>query len=118
MSALVCLDCGQRYKRNAGHCRGGRYEGCCSSFDTTAGFDAHRTGGYAVPGERRCLTPEERIALGWTQTPTGFWRSPRDERNADKIRRRVGGSVPGASEGAGLDLRSTPAVSEALEANR
>jgi hypothetical protein len=94
---LVCPDCGQRYKANAGHCRGGRFGGCCSSFATGSGFDEHRTGDHA-DGTRRCLTVEERREAGWAQRPGGFWASPRDEARAAALRAAGGVWQAGAPQ--------------------
>jgi hypothetical protein len=38
---------------------------CGEPFQSQGLFDRHRVGRY-VPDERRCLTPEEMRAKGWT----------------------------------------------------
>lgn len=73
---LVCLDCGGRFSgsdRAGGHCRGGKYGGCCKSFRSLGGFDKHRTGPHE---DRRCLTSEELLAKGWTCDGDSIWRMP------------------------------------------
>lgn len=115
MSALQCPDCGQDYQKNAGHCRGGKYGGCCSSFDTVSGFDAHRTGDYSPSNPRRCLTRDEMIAAGWHHTERGYWRSPADQRSRERARARYADSSVGGrsqSHGTGEPLpECQPAVS-------
>ena len=106
-AALTCPDCGQSYDKRAGHCRGGAYGGCCVSFATMAGFDAHRTGPY---DDRRCLALEERIAAGWHTDERGYWRSPADDKAADAVRARFkrGASGQTAPETPGLAPSATP----------
>lgn len=53
---MICSDCGKHYTPNGGHCRGGKYGGCCESFSSISTFDRHRTGPHDA---RRCLTPSE-----------------------------------------------------------
>lgn len=71
----VKLDCGPCHKcsrkfpgsdRNGGHC-----STCHLSFASQTGFDKHRVGQFenhttGKPNTRRCLTPEEMLAKGWT----------------------------------------------------
>lgn len=74
-SNLTCPDCKQDYSgtdRSGGHCRGG-YGGCCQSFASNNSADKHRTGPH---GQRRCLTPDELTAKGWTRDERGAWRTP------------------------------------------
>lgn len=75
----TCATCGRMFNgsdRSGGHCRGGGYGGCCESFRSLTGFDKHRTGPYDVPGGRRCLTPDEMSAKGWTVDGNHTWRMP------------------------------------------
>jgi hypothetical protein len=75
---LTCPDCGQAYsgaQRGGGHCHGGKYGGCCQSFRSQRTADAHRTGPYNPAGQRRCLTPDEMRAKGWTRDDAGMWRA-------------------------------------------
>lgn len=74
MAALVCTDCGQVYKAIAGHCRGGRWGGCCRSFYANRDFDAHRSGAF-TPAARRCLSDTELGDRGWQHLGV-FWASP------------------------------------------
>lgn len=60
---------------SGGHCKGGDFGGCCQSFTSLSGFDRHRTGRHE-PNERRCLTPDELLAKGWTVDEAGAWRLP------------------------------------------
>ena len=63
---------------------------CGKVFNTTNGFDKHRTGGYGeftyapgdrwranpigrTPSTRRCMTTEEMLAIGMVLKPTGRW---------------------------------------------
>jgi hypothetical protein len=70
----ACPDCGQTYRATAGHCRGGRFGGCCRSFEESQDFDRHRTGGFH-DGSRRCLTDAEMVEKGWTRVEHR-WLSP------------------------------------------
>lgn len=81
-----CDDCRRPFKANAGHCRGGRYGGCCKSFASGVDFDLHRTGDFGIPGDRRCLTSEEMLKIGWILEDEYFWRSPRSQKNRDRVR--------------------------------
>ena len=71
----ACPECGRRYSghdSSGGHCRGGAYGGCCYSFRSNTTASAHRVG----PGTaRRCLTPDEMRAKGWTCDDNGTWRA-------------------------------------------
>ena len=74
-----CPDCDRKFNgsdRSGGHCRGGGYGGCCESFRSLGGFDKHRTGPHEPTGQRRCLTPDEMIAKGWTVDDNHTWRMP------------------------------------------
>lgn len=74
---LTCPDCHQRFTQKAGHCRGGRYGGCCRSFASsvpTNGSDPHRVGG-------RCLTDDELLERGWGLDPDGMWVTPQGMRD-------------------------------------
>lgn len=78
----TCPDCGQGYSgadRSGGHCRGGGYGGCCQSFASNYAGEKHRTGRYDA--QRRCLTPDELTAKGWTQDESGAWRTPAPANN-------------------------------------
>lgn len=101
MSGLKCDICGQNYRPVAGHCRGGRWGGCCTSFAAGVDFDAHRTGAYEG-GARRCLSREEMRAAGWVveDTPSGYpaegaaeaagvyWASPKTVKSRQRMARR------------------------------
>lgn len=58
---------------------------CGEYFASARGFDRHRIGPYAKPGEwqgtRRCLTLAELQARGWERNPRGFLLTP-DPRRA------------------------------------
>ena len=61
--------------------------GCGELFNSTSIFDLHRTGTYAKPGEmrgnRRCMTPAEMTARGYSHNAAGFWiREARQARTA------------------------------------
>lgn len=74
----TCPECGQRYdgrQRSGGHCRGGRYGGCCQTFANNASADAHRVGPYEPRNARRCLTPQEMLDKGWRLTDRGWNKS-------------------------------------------
>ena len=75
MPAGTCPYCKQSYSAVAGHCTGGPFSGCCSSFASTGGFERHLVRDM---GERtrRCLTRIERLDLGWTQDRRGYWVVP------------------------------------------
>jgi hypothetical protein len=74
----VCSDCNQTYRATAGHCRGGRYGGCCRSFESSKDFDHHRTGAFH-DDSRRCLSDAELIEKGWTRVEHR-WLSPQGAR--------------------------------------
>ena len=76
-----CQECGAQFNgsdSSGGHCKGGRFGGCCQSFTSLTGFDRHRTGPYT---DRRCLTPDELTAKGWTRDEHGAWRTPAPKTN-------------------------------------
>ena len=53
---------------------------CREKFNSTAAFDAHRTGTYDLTAPhygRRCLTVAEMVAKGMAKNPKGFWLTPR-----------------------------------------
>ncbi len=80
MAANACPDCGQGYRSGAGHCRGGKYGGCCRSFRGTLDFDRHRTGPH--DGARRCRTDAELLDAHWVKTDyplPDLWASPRTQ---------------------------------------
>lgn len=93
---LTCPDCHTAYLRNAGHCRGGRYAGCCKSWRTGSDFDAHRTGDIAT-GTRRCLTTDELLTAGW-EYRDGLWTSPKSLADAERGRRLAPSRVRGSSQ--------------------
>jgi hypothetical protein len=45
---------------------------CGEYFNSVYAFDGHRTGDYS-DGTRRCLTPAELRAKGWTHNARGLW---------------------------------------------
>ena len=47
---------------------------CGEYFNSSFGFEEHRSGKVGTP-ERRCLTPEELTAEGWAKNGTGHWIS-------------------------------------------
>jgi hypothetical protein len=74
----ACAACGQGFRSVAGHCAGGRLDGCCRSFRGAKDFDKHRTGGHS-DGTRRCKSDAELLAQGWVQVHDilpGLWASP------------------------------------------
>lgn len=79
----ACPDCQRQYRAVAGHCRGGKYGGCCRSFRGTKDFDAHRVGAFH-DGSRRCLTDAEMLDKGWIQTD-GLWASPYTQADALRV---------------------------------
>lgn len=54
---------------------------CGHTFGGGTGFNAHRVGEYAKPGQwqgtRRCRTPAEIRAGGLAQDERGVWRHPK-----------------------------------------
>ena len=46
-------------------------QGCKEYFNSTGAFEKHRTGQYGV--DRRCRTPEEMIAKGFSLNAAGYW---------------------------------------------
>lgn len=109
MSVSECPECGQTYRPSAGHCRGGAYGGCCTSFAAQVDFDEHRKGDHAS-GQRRCLTTAEMLDAGWaTDTPlhvahrsspegrTLYWASPKTLRSRARMAaRKAAGLLPAA----------------------
>ena len=69
----TCPECGARYSgTGGGHCRGGRYGGCCRTFTSDTAAAAHRRG----PGDaRRCITDAEMADDGWRSTGNGWTNS-------------------------------------------
>jgi hypothetical protein len=57
--------------------------GCLEYFNTTAGFERHRTGSYE--NRRRCLTAAEIEAKGMIKNEHGFWLLPMTEANRQKL---------------------------------
>jgi hypothetical protein len=49
------------------HCR---CTSCGEYFNSTKAFDKHRRGSYP---ERRCLTPEEMLAIGMSKNAGDWW---------------------------------------------
>ena len=67
--------------QDTGHCTGGPFGGCCLTFASNHAFDQHRTGTYE-PDTRRCRTPEELLAKGWTRAGDfNVWRTPPPKNN-------------------------------------
>lgn len=89
-----CPECGARYSPNGGgHCRGGKYNGCCRTFTSDAAADAHRKGEYGV--DRHCVDfDNDYTATGrkveWRETPRGWTNSP--PMSAEALARRTGGA--------------------------
>jgi hypothetical protein len=96
MSALTCPDCNQTYRATAGHCRGGRFGGCCKSWGTQRAHERHRIGNYD-DGSRRCMTTEEMVEAGWAERD-GRWYHPTAVKDWERGHRMA---LPGlrASEG-------------------
>lgn len=97
-SANTCPDCGQTYLPEAGHCRGGRWGGCCRSFANNARNhdDPHRTGDHNTT--RRCMTDSELLAAGWEQAGH-LWVSPAGVRSRTAIAMRGGRLQATTTEG-------------------
>ena len=57
---------------------------CFDYFGNVVGFDRHRVGAFARPGElahkRRCRTPADLHARGWVRNERGFWLRPSAQR--------------------------------------
>jgi hypothetical protein len=57
---------------------------CSHTFGGERGFNLHRCGEYAKPGQwqgtRRCMTPAEIEATGLVQDDAGVWRLPKPAR--------------------------------------
>jgi hypothetical protein len=78
-----CHHCGVQFNgsdSSGGHCSGGPFGGCCQSFASLSGFDKHRVGPHGT-AERRCLTPDEMLAKGWTVDGNKVWRLPAPKTN-------------------------------------
>lgn len=106
MSVLTCGDCGSRYRPTVGHCRGGVYDGCCSSFGDMLSADRHRVGSLS-DGTRRCLTVAERLGAGWVQDEHGVWSHPRAAAAAARVRGGCGiqqGATEAPNLGPGANL--------------
>lgn len=74
-STIHCYECNRDVP--TGHCKGGKWGGCCESFTSYTAFDRHRIGPYdSRDGVRRCLTPAEMIAMGGRDTPRGWTFEP------------------------------------------
>lgn len=103
---MVCPDCRTRFRPGVGHCRGGVYDGCCSSFTDARSSERHRVGGFG-DGSRRCLSVAERVAAGWVRDGDGLWSHPVAVAAAARARGLVGGRLggvpgPGVAPGANL----------------
>lgn len=88
----TCPFCNKTYSgKGGGHCVGGPYGGCCETFGSNSIGDAHRVGAFnkdeegkmvGPPGNRhpwgprRCLTPDEMRAKGWSLNKHGAWVGP------------------------------------------
>lgn len=71
---------------------------CGEFFSRPRAFDRHRVGSYAKQGEwrgdRRCLTPAEMMAKGWTRNPAGIWvTGALDGAGRARARARSGGGA-------------------------
>ena len=110
---MKCDICGQAFKPSVGHCRGGKWEGCCRSFVSNKGGDAHRVGKFG-DGSRRCMTDEELNEKGWIRDSHGYWSSPADikqrarARDWYKSQRAAQQGAKGASGGAGQTVPADP----------
>jgi hypothetical protein len=77
-----CPECGQQYSGSGGgHCRGGRYGGCCRTFTSDTAASAHRVGPYHPRGLRRCLDLPS--SEGWRETSRGWTNSPETHWSAE-----------------------------------
>ncbi|MGH8147569.1 MAG: hypothetical protein ACREPY_14705 [Rhodanobacteraceae bacterium] len=68
---------------------------CGEYFNGVQGFDKHRTGDYAKPGNpntRRCLTVAQMRAEGFERNAAGFWTT---ETRAQRITRHRATGVQG-----------------------
>lgn len=72
-----------------------RCTACGEAFNSSSVFDRHRVGGWQGRGaDRRCLSPSEMRARGWTINAHGYWierRQPRDR--IERLRPRSTDSV-------------------------
>jgi hypothetical protein len=77
MKKSACPECGAVYRaRSGGHCRGGRYGGCCRTFASDNVGDAHRKGPYS--GERYCVDFDNDYnakgrKIAWRRNRYGEW---------------------------------------------
>lgn len=55
-----------------------RCAGCGEYFNSTGGFDRHRTGDFGK--SRRCRTVVELSSFGWCKNKDGFWITEADDR--------------------------------------
>lgn len=69
--------------------------GCGWYFNSNSAFDMHRTGsvGRLNPktgkyglSARRCMTPEEMIAIGLAQNEEGYWQGSMDEEDKERLK--------------------------------
>ncbi|AET91704.1 hypothetical protein BYI23_B010970 [Burkholderia sp. YI23] len=70
---------------------------CEAYFNSTAAFDAHRTGPFGqggLPAQRRCLTLDEMQAKGMTLNVAGFWIT--EAKSAAAVARRKQSTPKGA----------------------
>lgn len=58
---------------------------CGLYFRRTSTFDAHRIGRVGTPA-RRCLSPDELAARGWSVDAQGYWRRPGPDRPFRQLR--------------------------------
>ncbi len=67
-----------------------RCSACGEYFNSVSTFDRHRHGGWQGRGaDRRCLTPAELRARGWTLNAHGFWIERKNPRGRiDQLRPR------------------------------
>ena len=69
----TCPECAASYPGSGGgHCRGGRYGGCCRTFTSDSSFDAHRIGRHGV--DRGCL--DVSADDKWRCAPRGWTNNP------------------------------------------
>lgn len=80
--ARTCPDCGHTFNTGVGHCRGGRWGGCCRSFNSHRDGDAHQRDG-------RCRTDADLTAAGWVEAD-GWWTSAASRLSAERARAQFG----------------------------
>lgn len=74
-----CDLCDSFYAANGGgHCRGGKFGGCCKTFASDSAFDAHRRDGKCID-----VTSENSAGEGWRLSKRGWTNRP--EWNRDDI---------------------------------